>query len=380
MSEQQAQERTEQPTPKRLQKAREKGQVPRSRELNTMAVALAGAAALVMFGGWMVEGMRQVMVTALSAPATAGQEHSIVVEALAGAMIDALFVITPILVVAFVAALAGPVMIGGMNFSFAAARPKFDRLNPVSGLKRIFSAQGAMELVKTVLKFTVLTSVAIVLLWMVSDELLALGRGSVEAGMVNGARIVQRAALLLAGGLVLIAAIDAPFQLWNHLRQLRMTRQEIKDELKESDGNPEMRGRLRRAQRAAANARMMHEVPDADIVITNPVHFAVALRYTDRPDRAPRVVAKGRDLVAARIRDLAAEHSVVTCQSPALARAIYFHTELGHEIPAGLYLAVARVLAWVMQVNAAMKGGTPTPAFPQGLVVPDEFFVGEVAR
>ncbi|MEQ8485065.1 MAG: flagellar biosynthesis protein FlhB [Pseudomonadales bacterium] len=365
-----AQERTERPTPKRLLDARKKGQVPRSRELNTLAVMLAGALAFMVFGGWMMDGLRALAVTGLSPTQGAALTPAGVVDALFAAGAQALTVLLPLLAMLLVATLAGPALMGGLIISAEAAKPKMSRLNPLSGLKRIFGMQGLMELFKTLLKFAVLTGLGCALLWSVSDELLTLGRGAVEADLARSSRIVLLAFFVMVGGLVLVAAVDAPFQLYNHVKQLRMTRQEVRDELKEVEGNPEMKARVRRTQQEMANRRMMEAVPTADVVITNPTHYAVALKYGDRPDQAPRLVAKGRDLVAATIRELAEAHGVVVCSAPPLARAIYFNTRLGQEIPAALYLAVARVLAWVYQVRDA--GRDSRPEFPGDLPVPAE--------
>lgn len=371
-NQQPAQEKTEQPTPKRLADAKRKGQVPRSRELNTMTVMLVGAAAMLLMGGWMMQGLQGLMVERLAAAGQLGAASADPVAVLADSIGDAVRLVLPLMGILIVAAVAGPAMLGGAVFSAEAARPKFDRLNVLKGLKRIFSAQGLMELFKTLLKFAVLSGITLALLWTLSGELLSLGEGSVERGMREVARMVQLAFLVLAGGLVLIAAVDVPFQLWNHFKQLRMTRQEVKDELKQTEGNPEMRGRIRRLQQEVASRRMMEQVPLADVVITNPTHYAVALRYSDRPDRAPRVVAMGQDLVAARIRELATEHRVPLCEAAPLARALYFNCRLGDEIPAALYLAVARVLAWVMQVKTARATGVKAPTQPAELSVPAE--------
>jgi len=367
-----AQERTEQPTPKRLLDARRKGQVPRSRELNTVAVVLAGAAGLMIFGGWMMTRLKTLASTGLAPTMTRSMTPAEAVEALYSAGLNALIMLSPLLVILMVAAFAGPALLGGLIFSAEAARPKINRLNPLSGLKRIFSLQGLMELFKTLLKFVVLTGIGATLLWSLSADVLGLGYGQVEHGMASAAQLVLLAFLVMSGGLVLIAAVDAPFQVWNHLKQLRMTRQEIRDEFKETDGSPEQKGRIRRMQQEVARRRMMEAVPAADVVITNPTHYAVALKYSDRPDRAPRVVAKGRDLVAARIRELAVAHAVPVCSAPPLARAIYFNTDIDQEIPAALYLAVARVLAWVFQVKTARASGADMPDFPAELPVPDE--------
>ena len=368
----QAQEKTEQPTPKRLEKAREKGQVPRSRELNTMTVMIAAAGALMLFGGSILEGLREILVNGLSVPADSIGVNTDAVSLLGGSVMTAVGLLLPLFGVLMIAALAGPALLGGLIISGDAARPKLERLSIPKGLKRIFSVQGLMELGKALLKFVVLTGSAVSLLWWMSDDLLALSLKSPRAGMGEAAGMVQLAFLALTLGLVVIAAVDAPFQIWNHFKQLKMTRQEVKEEMKESEGNPELKAKLRRTQQEVASRRMMEDVPRADVVITNPTHYAVALCYSDRPDRAPRVVAKGRDLVAARIRELASEHRVPVCSAPPLARAIFFHTGIGEDIPAGLYLAVARVLAWVMQVKAAGRTGAHSPTFPEDLPVPVE--------
>ncbi len=371
-NQQPAQEKTEQPTPKRLADAKRKGQVPRSRELNTMTVMLVGAAAMLLMGGWMLQGLQGLMVERLASAGQSGGAGGDPISVLADAIGQGVRLVLPLLGILMVAAVGGPAMLGGAVFSAEAARPKFDRLNVLKGLKRIFSAQGLMELFKTLLKFAVLAGLTLALLWSLSGDLLTLGEGSVERGMREVARMVQLAFLVLAGGLVLIAAVDVPFQLWNHFKQLRMTRQEVKDELKQTEGNPELRGRIRRLQQEVASRRMMEQVPLADVVVTNPTHYAVALRYSDRPDRAPRVVAMGQDLVAARIRELAEDHRIPLCEAPPLARALYFNCQLGDEIPATLYLAVARVLAWVMQVRTARETGVKAPTQPDVLPVPAE--------
>lgn len=375
-----AQERTEQPTPKRLQKAREQGQVPRSRELNTMTVTVVGALGFLLFGGWMHARLAALVTEGLVPAGAASLEDGELFEILARGVTESLLLLAPLFAVLIVAAIAGPASLGGVTFSAEGAMPKLSRLSPLKGLGRIFSAQGAMELVKTLLKFTVLTSAAAALLWWLTDDLLALGRGDALAGISGAGDMVGRAFLILACCLVLIAAIDVPFQLWSHVKRLRMTRQEIKEELKESEGNPEMRARVRRMQQEVSRRRMMADVPLADVVITNPTHYAVALRYTDRPDRAPRVVAKGRGHVAARIRELADQHGVPVCSAPPLARAIYFHTDVGGDIPTALYLAVARVLVWVMQLKTARSTGAAAPDFPQDLPVPDELAAGAAVR
>jgi flagellar biosynthetic protein FlhB len=368
----QAQERTERPSPRRLEKARKQGQVARSRELNTVAVILAGGSCFVFLGSWAMRRLSDVLSGGLANADYLIRNPDSVMSLVRSGVIDTLTLLTPVMIGALIAALAGPVVLGGFTFSAEALQPKLSRLSPSQGMKRIVSAQGLMELVKTVLKFAVLTGLAIALLWSLSDEILGLGVGTAAASIAHAGDILRRAFLVVATGLLLIAAIDVPFVLWNHLRRLRMTRQELRDEHKETEGSPETRARIRRVRQELASRRMLQDVPVADVVLINPTHYAVALCYTDRPDRAPRVVAKGSGHIAARIREIASAHEVPVCEAPLLTRAIYFNTELGDDIPTGLYLAVARVLVWVMNVRTAQKSSARPPEFPTDLPVPPE--------
>ena len=376
MSEQdQAQERSERPSPRRLEKARREGQVARSRELNTVAIMLAGGATYLVFGAWAVGGLGDLLGRGLGQAAVLVHEPAsigAIMSLITAAVGDSLRLLAPVLIGALVATLLGPVLLGGFTLSAEALRPKLSRLSPLAGFKRIVSLQGLMELAKTLLKFAVLTGLAALLLWSLTDELLALGIGSPSAAIVESGRIVRFSFITVALGLVLIAAIDVPFQLHSHFKKLMMTQQELRDEHKETEGSPETRARVRRVRQEIANRRMMADVPLADVVLTNPTEYAVALRYTDRPDRAPRVVAKGRGLIAVRIREIAGEHEVPVCEAPLLARAIYFNADIGAEIPAGLFLAVARVLVWVMNLKTARQAARPAPEFPSDLPVPPE--------
>jgi len=367
------QERSERPSQRRLEKARSEGQVARSRELNTVAIVLAGGAAYLFFGGWAVGGLGRVLDQGLGQAALLVHEPAstaAVMNLLAAGVSDALRLLAPVMIGAMLATLLAPALLGGFTLSGEALRPKFSRLDPLNGLRRMVSLHGLMELMKTLLKFGVLTGLAALLLWSLRDKLLALGIGTPDAAIAESGRIVRFAFISVAAGLVLIALIDVPFVLFSHLKKLMMTRQELREEHKEMEGSPESKARVRRIGREIASRRMMAEVPRADVVLTNPTEYAVALRYSDRPDRAPRVVAKGRGLIAARIREIAAEHEVPACESPLLTRAIFFNSEIGAEIPAGLYLAVARVLVWVMNLKTARQTARPLPEFPTDLPVP----------
>lgn len=356
------QERTEQATPKRLQEARKKGQVPRSSELSMAAVCVSAAAAIYSLGGTAVGQFVELMRDSLSlSPARAMSENAIW-PAMSNAGARALWIVLPFLAATFVAALAAPVTIGGWNFSPTALVPKFTRLNPATGFGRIFSSRGAMELGKGLAKVFVVGVIAWVLLRALTPQLMGLTSEPLGAAIGHAGALISWSLLVLVCGLVLIAGFDVPFQLWQHAKDLRMTRQEVREEFKESEGSPETRGRIREAQRALARGRMMQEVPTADVVVTNPTHFAVALRYDEKRMRAPIVVAKGTDLLAARIREVAAENGVPVIEAPPLARALHRSVDLGREVPAALYVAVAQVLTYVFQLRAAQeRGATPPP-------------------
>lgn len=357
MSDTPQEERTEQPTPKRLRDARDKGQVPRSRELTAALVMVCGAATCLLGGRAMLGSMSDLLRAGLQFPASAGMHPSAMTDALAVGIVGGLRAIAPLLLILLAAAVLSPTLTGGWSFSVKALAPKFDKLSPVKGLKRIFGAKGLVELLKALAKALVVTGVAVLLLRGLAGELLALGKGPVGASLDSAAGLVGGSLLILSASLLLIAAVDVPFQLWNHKRQLRMTRQEIKDELKDTDGRPEVRSRIRQMQQERARQRMLLDVPTADVVITNPTHFAVALRYDDARMRAPVVVAKGVDDVAARIREIAQENDVPLFEAPPLARLLFRTVEISDEIPPRLYAAVAQVLTWIYQLRNAAAGG-----------------------
>jgi flagellar biosynthesis protein FlhB len=367
-----SQEKSEQPTPKRLREAREKGQVANSRDLNTTLVLLGGSGALLVMGGPMLariqELIRRSFVLERDVIFDTSQLHTL----LQLRITEGLITLLPLFMVLAVVAVAGPILMGGGRPSGKSLAPKWEKLDPIKGLKRIFSWQGLMELGKTLAKFSMISGIAGFLLWQLSDSLMGLGHQSLERGLAHAGYMVGWTFLMLAASLILIALVDVPFQLWNHQKQLRMTKQEIKDEFKETEGKPEVKSKIRQAQMEISRRRMMAEVPKADVVVTNPTHYAVALRYDQQGNGAPKVVAKGADLVAAEIRQLARASGVPLFAAPPLARALYYSTRLDQEIPAGLYVAVAQVLAYVYQLRASRRQGANTPLPPQELPVPDE--------
>lgn len=369
--EQTGQERSEQPTAKRLTEARKKGQVARSRELNTLLVMLVSALTLWLFSASAMTGFIAIVSEALSPNGDVLREPELIPVHLMQVMMSALVLIAPFLAITVVAALAGPALMGGMLFSAEAIAFKAEKLDPIKGLGRVFSTKGLIELVKALLKFFLVLGVAVLIYKFLERDVMSLITLDVREGIARSGSMIMVALVLLSATLVLIAAIDVPFQLWSHNKQMRMTKQEIKDESKETDGRPEVKSRIRQLQHEASQRRMLQDVPDADVVITNPTHYSVALKYDKDGSGAPRVVAKGQDLIAFKIRSIAMEHDVAIYEEPPLARALHGTTEIGDEIPGPLFLAVARVLAYVYH----LRQSTPTDYIPRPAPVelPSEF-------
>ncbi len=372
-------ERTEEPTAKRLSEAREKGQIPRSRELNTLVLLLTGSVVIYFFGDLLMKNLWALMEADFRLARHDLFEDRAIIEHLVQDFWIAVKLIAPFLLLMALVALASPMSLGGWNFSHEAYAPKWEKLNPLTGLKRMASPQALNELVKSLLKFVLIGGVTALLFMHYFDDFLSLNRQSLEPASRRAGELIVKCLLYLCASLVVIAGIDVPFQLWSYTRQLRMTRQEVRDEMRDIEGKPEVKGKIRSLQMEYARRRMMEEVPKADVVVTNPTHFAVALKYDQNAMGAPTVVAKGTDLIAAQMRSIAQEAGVPLLAAPPLARALYYSTELEREIPAGLYLVVAQVLAYVYQLRAARQFGGDTPAPPADLRVPDEFKQGPEA-
>ncbi|MGI3131228.1 flagellar biosynthesis protein FlhB [Halopseudomonas pachastrellae] len=366
------QERTEEPTGKRLKESRDKGQVARSRELNTLAVVMVAAIGLLMLGPAMAQKLMNIMSFNFSIEREALYSNDSMGLHLFASVGEGLEVLGPLFFLLLVASIVGPVMLGGWLFSVSSLAPKFERMNPLAGLKRMFSLKALVELLKALGKFLVVLGAALLVLHLRTEDLLSMGQESLHAAVVHCAWVLGSSLLILSASLILIAAVDVPFQLWDHKQKLRMTKQEVKDEFKDSEGKPEVKGRIRQLQREMAERRMMGKVPQADVVITNPTHFAVALKYDPLSTGAPVLLAKGADLVAQRIREVAGEHQIVVLESPPLARAVYYSTELDREIPAGLYLAVAQVLAYVFQLRQFRAGQGKRPGPMPEPPIPDD--------
>lgn len=364
MAEMDFQERTEQATPKRQQDAKRRGQVARSRELNIAAVLLAGSLVFLAARPYFAATLQDIMRRGLSFERAALDDPDYMVSTFGRAGLDALVAASPLLLALAVAAVGGAVAIGGWIFSAEPMLPQWSRIDPVQGFKRIFGARGLMEVAKALAKALLIGGMAFGYMSWARNGIASLGLAPLPAALGDTGTLLVMTLLICSAGMLVIAMIDAPFQVWQHNRQLRMSRQEIREEFKETEGRPEVKNRIRALQQQMANRRMLKDVPKADVVVTNPTHFAVALRYDDRRSRAPVVVAKGVDLMAARIRDIAKDNRVALFEAPLLARALYWTTNIGQEIPSQLYLAVAQVLTYVYRLKTAVERGAAWPERP----------------
>jgi|SRR5680860_556083 flagellar biosynthetic protein FlhB len=366
-----SQEKTEEATPKRLEKAREDGQTARSKELATMAVLIAGAGGLLIFGTQLGAAMEAIMRDAFTLERSAiFDTRHMSVQLMASAK-EAAWALAPIFLLLLIAAIAGSIGIGGLLFSGKAIAPKLNRMDPMKGLGRMFSARSLIELVKAIAKVGLVMALAILILNVRTEDLLAIADEPALPAMEHVLWTLGWSFFLLACATIIIAMIDVPFQIFDHHKKLRMTKQEVKDEYKDSEGKPEVKGKIRQLQREMSQRRMMQDVPTADVVITNPTHYAVALKYNPDSMGAPMVVAKGADEIAFKIMEIAREHKVELLRTPPLTRAVYHNSDIGDEIPDGLYMAIAQVLAYVFQLRQFRKGRGPKPGMPD-LPIPSD--------
>lgn len=364
------QERTEQPTPKRKEDARKKGQVPRSRELNTMLSLLFAAIGLLVFGNTMATDFVGLFESALSFDREMAFDSNLLAVRLMQLIVSSVVVLIPIFGVMVAGAMVGPIVMGGWAFSPSAMAFKLEKLSPLKGLQRVFSAKGLLELLKALFKFIFLAVTTILLFDLLLDNILSLSYEAPKRAFVDALFMLRWSLVVLSLAMIFIVVFDVPFELWNHNKQLKMTRQEVLDEMKESDGRPEVKQRIRTLQREISQRRMMEALPEADVIITNPTHYAVALKYEGMPGQAPKVIAKGRDLIAQHIRTVATAHDIALFEAPPLARALYASTEIGEEIPENLYLAVAQVLAYVFQLRTADKDNVERP---EDISIPESY-------
>ncbi|MBX2809937.1 MAG: flagellar biosynthesis protein FlhB [Cellvibrionaceae bacterium] len=367
----QSQEKTEEPTSKRLEKAREEGQIPRSKELTTTAVLLFSSLGFLWFGDLITRKFFAIMELNFSLSRELIFDPQLMLKLLALSLGDILLGLAPFFVLLFIASIVGPTALGGWLFSVKSLQPKFSRMNPIEGIKRMFSVKSLMELAKAVAKVLLMLLLTWLLLHALRQDLMNLANEDITRAIVHSATIGAWVAVSLSAATIVIAVIDVPFQIWDHAKKLKMSLQDIKDEMKDTDGKPEVKSRIRQLQQAMANRRMMGEVPDADVIITNPSHYAVAVKYKPDKMKTPIVVAKGVDQIALKIREVAAVHAVEIVQSPLLARAVYHTTAIDEEIPGELYIAIAKVLAYVFQLRRFREGTAQRPGFPHHIDIPE---------
>ncbi|QWT20586.1 flagellar biosynthesis protein FlhB [Bacillus sp. NP157] len=364
-------DRTESPSDKRLREAREKGDLPRSRDLSTAVVVFAGVAMLIASREQIALHAANIMHVGLSY----GREDLFAANglsrALMTAVLEALRMLGPVFAVTMAAAVAAPALMGGLNFSFEALVPKFDRLNPIQGFSRLVSKNGLVELGKSILKLLLIGAALVWYLRKSTNEMYAVGSGPVKEGIAHAFGMFGSASLIFALALGAIGLIDAPWQKYSFTTKMKMTKQEVKDEHKESEGSPELKSKIRQMQHQMARRRMMEDVPTADVIVANPTHFSVALKYDENRMGAPRVVAKGMDVIALQIRQLGTESKVPVVEAAPLARALYHSTEIGREIPSALYVAVAQILAYVFRLKQAIATGDLPPDMPRQEIDPE---------
>ncbi len=365
------QEQTEQPTPKKLRDAKQKGQVPRSVDFNTTVMTIFAATGLLLMGPGILAEISGNFHVNFTLDRQQLFDPTLVLVNLQVSIANTLGALTPFWLMMFATGILAPIVLGGWVFTLNNLVPKLEKLNPIKGMARIVSIKGLMELVKSLLKVSVVGGIGFVLYLELSDRFMSLASRPIGNAIVEASSLLVWSLIAMACGMVLVAAIDVPFQIWQHHKQLRMTRQEVKDELRDTEGKPEVKAKIRSLQQRMATARMMEEIPGADVIITNPTHFSVALRYEQSTMRAPILVAKGTGLIALRIREIASDNDVTIVESAPLARALFASTDLNREIPSPLYLAVAQILGFVFQLRLSQENGTPVPKKPQPKVPQD---------
>jgi len=374
MAENDSGEKTEQPTAKKLSEARKKGQIARSKDLGTMFVLVGMAAALMIVGSELVDRLSTTMKRLFSLTRNEAMDLNAMFQVAGDGVAHIMTPLLWIFAIVMLAAFVGNTLLGGMNFSWQAMAPKWSKLSPIAGFKRMLGVQAWVEFLKSLLKFLVVAGVAYLLLTALFDEILALSTEAIPFNFEHATTMLLWMFMALAFSMIIIVIVDAPYQKWNHTRQLKMTKQEVKDEMKNTEGSPEIKGRIRRTQYEMSQRRMMADVPESDVVITNPTHYSVALKYDAEMGGAPVMVAKGVDEMAMHIRTIAKEHGVEIVQSPALARSLYYTGEVNEEIPEELFAAVAQVLAFIFQLEQHRKGKAKRPIpLAKNLPIPDDY-------
>ena len=371
MSDNSAQDKTEAPTARRIEKAREEGQIARSRELSSFAMLVVGVATLWIGSGWMSHYLFSIMMKGMQFDHQLLFDIPASLQHCASLLVSGALALVPVMVALTLTALLAPMLLGGWVFTTKSLAPDITKLNPLSGLKRMFSMHGLSEMIKAVLK----TGLIGIVIWFFikahRDRLLSLSSAAIGSASLDAMSMIAQGVVLSVLSFIAVVAVDVPYQLYSHFKKLKMSKEEIKREHKESEGDPHIKGKIRQQQQAMARRRMMAEVPTANVIVTNPTHYAAALRYQEGMP-APILVAKGSDEVAFRIREVAAEHAIPILEAPPLARSLYHYCDLEREIPQGLYAAVAEVLAWVYRLDQARLNGTELPEEPQDFDIPEE--------
>tara|TARA_R110001599_G_scaffold306669_2_gene513210 strand:- start:310 stop:1449 length:1140 start_codon:yes stop_codon:yes gene_type:complete len=366
-------EKSQEPTQKRLDSAREDGNIARSKELNTTAILLGGTAAVIAFGGILASGLARIMEYNFTLDRAAYFDTAAMLEQLGDSVMTGFTSLLPVFAVLLLLAFLAPIALGGWNFSLKSIAPKASRMSPLAGIGRMFGPNAIIELFKAIAKVGVVASLALLILYINTGAILSIQHESVLPAMSEAVGLIGWSVLWMSCAMILISMVDIPIQIFQHAQKLKMTMQQVKDEMKDTEGRPEVKQRIRQLQYQMSQNRMMGDVPEADVIITNPEHYAVALRYDQSKEDAPIMLAKGADFVAQKIREIAQEHDIPIVSSPALARAIFFNTKVGEEIPGGLYIAVAQVLAYLHQLKQFAKGRVKKrPVLRSDVAIPDE--------
>lgn len=373
-------EKTEDATPRRIERAREQGQVPHSRELSTFIVLITGLMVLIFMFNSIFEALRLMMAQNLTFATLDLKDPDQQLQRLYKTTADMLVMFLPYLLAVSVVAILSNVLMSGWLFTTDALLPKFSRLNPFAGIKRVISVQGLVEMLKALLKASLVGGIAVWVMWGDKNEVLGLISEPLESGIAHLGHLLQHTLIWVVSSLMVLVLLDVPWQLYSYYKSLRMTKEEVKQEMKEAEGDPKIKARIRQLQRDAARRRMMQAVPQADVIVTNPTHYAVAIRYDQATMRAPVVIAKGAFRMAEQIMDTGREHKITILRAPPFARALYFHAPLDKEIPVELFQATAEVLAYLYQLRLYQSSGGTRPAEPSSLPVPPELDPGEDAE
>ncbi|MWN90100.1 flagellar type III secretion system protein FlhB [Gilliamella sp. Pra-s65] len=368
-------DKSEQPTDSKIKKAREKGQIPRSRELTSLLILLIGISLFWVMGSHLVNQLITIIKTAIKV--SYKTDDRLIVFNLVNLLIHGFWAVVPIFLGLVIIAIFAPLCVGGLLFSLQSIKPNFKKLNPISGFGRLFSTKIFSELLKSVLKVILITMASTLFLMHHFYDMLSLPNMYLNNALTKSTQLIILCGILSVIALIPMVGFDIFYQIWSNLKKLKMSKQEIKDEFKEQEGNPQIKGRIRQMQQAMARRRMMKDVPKANVIVTNPTHYAVALQYDEKTMMAPKLLAKGTDKIALRIKEIASEHNIPQLEAPPLARALYRHGEIGETIPTELYAAVAQILAWVYQLKQWHKYGGDKPAKPNNLPIPESLSVNK---